>query len=166
MDLERGVLARIDRKLLAGLGVDRIRRAPLATVLTIRTVHLNHLDTRGAEMTGEICAIRPGALHSDPDNRTKRAATPRDADSRPRSPGTTRHRAGHRAHGVLLRHTHRRVCPHHQPSRYHRHDRPFLSPTGGRGGTRHRDGGPRGQPSRCYQLNRRLTARPGRATPP
>ena len=47
---------------------------------------------------------------------------------------------------------------------YHRHDCPFLALRGGRGGTRHRDGGT-DQPSCCYRAQPRLTARPGRATP-
>ncbi len=96
------------------------------------------------EVSGQADAIRPGALDTDLDDRTK----PGEPLGEPPVAGLVDRERLDPQHGSVLI---ERRCDMHIGMRvhttnhtgYHRHDCPFLSLTGGRGGTRHRDGGPR-----------------------
>jgi len=92
-------------------------------------------------MTGPTDAIRPRALNTDPHDRTE----PGDPLGEPAIAGLgDRERLDPQHVTVLIE----RRCHMHigmrihttNHSRYHRHDRPFLSPTSERGGTRPWDG--------------------------
>ena len=91
----RGRLAG-ERGACRGLGVDGVGLAAAATHLTVRPVHLDHLDARAGQVARQPRPIRAGALHADAHHRPERPQPPCEP-AIPRRVRPERRRAEHPA---------------------------------------------------------------------